>query len=249
MKLIFGLHAVKALLDYQEASNIQEVIFVSGKLNSRLASLLDLAKAKNISISRLTIKELDKKSSGHRHQGVIALGYQQNLSKNSVSSIDLFSLLEDLTKPALLLILDNIQDPHNLGACLRTANAAGVDAVIAPKDKSVGITPVVSKVASGADQVTPFYQVTNLARTLDQLKDLGIWILGAAGEGEAELYQQDFTGSVAVVMGNEGQGLRRLTKDKCDDIFKIPMLGSVESLNVSVAAAVCLYEVVRQRNI
>lgn len=247
MKLTFGLHAVRALLDYQEASCIQEIVFVSGKLNSRLASLMDLAKAKNIDISRLPIKDLDDKSNGQRHQGVIAFSQQSEFLKQKNNSLDLFSLLESLEKPALVLILDTIQDPHNLGACLRTANAAGVDAVIAPKDKSVGITPIVSKVACGADQVTPFYQVTNLARTIDQLKELGIWILGAAGEGDGELYQQDFKSPVAIVMGNEANGLRRLTKDKCDGIFKIPMFGSVESLNVSVATAICLYEAVRQR--
>lgn len=247
MKLTFGLHAVRALLEHQEAKHFQEIIFVAGKLNSRLASLMDLAKSKKIIISRLSIKDLDKKSEGHRHQGVIALSQLPEHSRCANNSLDLFGLLESLEKPALILILDTIQDPHNLGACLRTANAAGVDAVIAPKDKSVGITPVVSKVACGADQITPFYQVTNLARTIDQLKDLGIWVLGAAGEGEGELYQQDFNTPVAIVMGNEAQGLRRLTKDKCDGIFKIPMFGRVESLNVSVATAVCLYEAVRQR--
>ena len=247
MKNVFGLHAVRALLEYQDAHTIQEIFFVAGKLNARLASLMDLAKSKAIIVSRLSIKELDKKSDGHRHQGVIAIAQQQSSSSNFANALDLFSLLERLDKPALLLILDTIQDPHNLGACLRTANAAGVDAVIAPKDKSVGITPVVSKVACGADQVTPFYPVTNLARTIEQLQERGIWVLGAAGEGDSELYQQDFKSPVAIVMGNEGQGLRRLTKEKCDGIFNIPMLGSVESLNVSVATAVCLYEAVRQR--
>ena len=146
-------------------------------------------------------------------------------------------------------MLDGVQDPHNLGACFRSADAAGVHAIIAPKDKSVGITPVVSKVASGATETVPFVQVTNLARTLEQLKESGIWIYGAAGEAEQTLYQTDLTGPAAIVLGAEGEGLRRLTRERCDFLVKIPMQGAVSSLNVSVATGVFLFEAIRQRTV
>lgn len=150
--------------------------------------------------------------------------------------------------PPFLLILDTVQDPHNLGACLRSANAAGVHAVIIPKDKSVGMTDVVKKVACGAAEVTPVFQVTNLARTMESLKERGVWIYGTSDDATATIYQQNFHGPIALVMGNEGFGMRRLTRELCDFLFKIPMYGSVECLNVSVATGVCLFEVVRQRN-
>ncbi|HGX92090.1 MAG TPA: 23S rRNA (guanosine(2251)-2'-O)-methyltransferase RlmB, partial [Candidatus Tenderia sp.] len=146
-----------------------------------------------------------------------------------------------------LLILDGVQDPHNLGACLRSADAAGVDAVIVPKDKAAGLTPVVRKVACGAAESVPFYQVTNLARTLRELQELGVWLVGAAGEADTTVYQADLKGSLAIVMGAEEKGLRRLTREHCDSLIKIPMAGTVESLNVSVATGICLFEAVRQR--
>lgn len=157
------------------------------------------------------------------------------------------NFLDTIHTPPLLLILDTVQDPHNLGACLRSANAAGVHAVIAPKDKAAGITETVRHVARGAAEVTPFFQVTNLARTLQRLKERGIWIYGTADNAEKTLYEHKFTGSTAFIMGNEGFGLRRLTRDLCDFLFKIPMYGSVECLNVSVATGICLFEAVRQR--
>ncbi len=156
--------------------------------------------------------------------------------------------LNSIKEIPFLLILDTVQDPHNLGACLRSANAAGIQAVIIPKDKSVGITDVVRRVACGAAEVTPVFQVTNLARTIEILKERGIWIYGASDDAEATMYQQDFRGPAAIVMGNEGFGLRRLTRDLCDFLFKIPMHGSVECLNVSVATGISLFEVVRQRS-
>lgn len=160
---------------------------------------------------------------------------------------DLPELLREKTRPCLILVLDGVQDPHNLGACLRSADAAGVDAVIAPIDRSAGLTPVVRKVAAGAADSVPFYQVTNLVRTLEQLKQAGVWVFGATDAADESLYRQDFKGSVAVVMGAEGSGLRRLTTAACDGLFSIPMAGSVSSLNVSVATGVTLFEVVRQR--
>ena len=156
-------------------------------------------------------------------------------------------MIEASTSPPLLLVLDGITDPHNLGACLRTADASGVLAVIAPKDKSVGLTPTVRKVASGAAETVPFVQVTNLARTLDQLKARGVWVVGTADDGEASIHEADLKGPLALVMGAEGKGMRRLTREKCDVLVRIPMLGQVESLNVSVATGVCLYEALRQR--
>ncbi|MCP4283408.1 MAG: 23S rRNA (guanosine(2251)-2'-O)-methyltransferase RlmB, partial [Gammaproteobacteria bacterium] len=158
------------------------------------------------------------------------------------------NLLINLDEPPFLLILDGVQDPHNLGACLRSADGAGVHAVIAPKDRSVGLTPVVRKVASGAAESTPFFQVTNLARTLKQLKrDYNLWLVGTAGESEQNMYTADLTGPLALVMGGEEKGMRRLTRDSCDYLVRLPMHGAVESLNVSVATGVCLYEALRQR--
>jgi 23S rRNA (guanosine2251-2'-O)-methyltransferase len=163
------------------------------------------------------------------------------------SEAELTALLDRLEQPPFLLLLDEITDPHNLGACLRTAEAVGVQAVIAPRDNAVGLTPVVCKVASGAAETLPYFQVTNLVRVMDDLKARGIWLTGTAGEAESELYQVDFTGAIGLVMGSEGSGLRRLTRDHCDRLVRLPMCGQVESLNVSVAAGVCLYEALRQR--
>jgi len=157
-------------------------------------------------------------------------------------------LLQNANQPPLVLILDGIQDPHNLGACFRSADAFGVNLIIAPKDKSAGITPVVSKVASGAVDTIPFVPVTNLVRVMEQLKELGLWIYGAAGEASQSLYQTDLTGSAAIVLGSEGSGMRRLTREHCDVLINIPMLGSVSSLNISVAAGIFLFEATRQRS-
>jgi len=156
-------------------------------------------------------------------------------------------LLDQLAEPPFLLVLDQVQDPHNLGACLRSADAAGVHGVIAPRDNAVGLTPTVHKVASGAARTVPFFQVTNLARVLRTLKERGIWLVGAAGEAEQSIYQADLTGPLALVMGAEDTGLRRLTREECDFLVRIPMRGHVESLNVSVATGVVLFEALRQR--
>ena len=189
-------------------------------------------------------QELDRVTEEANHQGVLAYCETARV----YSEQDLGRLLESIAQPPLILVLDGIQDPHNLGACFRSADAAGVHLIIAPKDKSVGLTPVVSKVASGATETIPFVQVTNLARTLEKLKELGIWIYGAAGEAEQSIYQTNMTGPAAIVLGSEGEGLRRLTREHCDVLVKIPMHGTVSSLNVSVAAGVMLFEVLRQRN-
>lgn len=238
---VVGIHSVQALLEHH-ASTVTAIFFFQSSLNERLATLRTRAQDQHIPVHYVSAEELDQRAHQQKHQGVIA--YIQTTQQKMP---DLMDWLGQVKGPIFLLILDTIQDPHNLGACLRTADAAGVHAVIAPKDKSVGLTPVVRKVACGADQTVPFFQVTNLARTLEQLKDAGIWLYGATAEALPSLYEQEFTGHIGLVMGNEGSGMRRLTQETCDMLFHIPMKGRVESLNVSVATAVCLYEVVRQR--
>ncbi|MEO8400718.1 MAG: 23S rRNA (guanosine(2251)-2'-O)-methyltransferase RlmB [Gammaproteobacteria bacterium] len=240
--LVFGLHAVQAILTTQP-KRIERLIILKERHDQKIQNLLDLAKQNHIKIELVPRHELDRIADQENHQGVIAFCQRaKNLSES-----DLETLLDAIKGPVLLLILDGIQDPHNLGACLRSADAAGVHAVIAPRDKSVGLTPTVSKVASGAAESVPFIQVTNLARTLRMLQDRNIWIYGAAGEADKTLYQSDLKGSIAVVLGAEGAGLRRLTRDHCDQLLKIPMHGSVSSLNVSVATGIFLFEAVRQR--
>ena len=188
-------------------------------------------------------KKLDRLAENNNHQGiVIEVEMPAELSES-----DLKTAVENLTETALFLVLDNVQDPHNLGACLRTADATGVHGVIITKDNATGITPTVCKVASGAAETVPVYQVTNLARTLRWLKGEGLWIMGAAGETAQTIYSTDFSVPMALVVGTEGKGLRRLTKEQCDVLVSVPMLGKVESLNLSVATGVLLYEAVRQR--
>lgn len=239
---IFGLHAVQALLENHPERVIRLCVQIERR-DKKIDSLMQLAKQKRITIEQLPREELDRLTQIANHQGVLA--YTQK--SKTMTEADLKQLIENLDEPPFLLILDGVQDPHNLGACFRSADAAGIHAIIAPKDKSVGITPVVSKVASGATETVPFIQVTNLARTLETLKELGVWIYGAAGEAEKTLYQTDLSGPIAIVLGAEGEGLRRLTRDLCDGLVKIPMHGSVSSLNVSVATGIFLFEAVRQR--
>jgi len=202
------------------------------------------AQAGGITVHCVPRAELDALVGGARHQGVVARG----TAPPQRSEVDLDAVLAGQTKAAFLLVLDGVQDPHNLGACLRSADAAGVQAVIAPKDRSVSLTPTVRKVASGAAEAVPFIQVTNLARTLRELKQAGIWLVGTAGEAGTSLFEADLAGPLALVMGAEGKGLRRLTRETCDTLVHIPMAGSVASLNVSVATGICLFEAVRQRN-
>ncbi len=242
MNIVFGIHAVEAAL---KKSAVNELwLDERQKPNPRLSKLIDLAKRERVKIVRRSREELDQLAEGERHQGVLAHLAQDTAA---VKQQDLMSLIDGLDHPPFLLVLDGVTDPHNLGACLRSANAVGVDAVIAPKDKAVGLTPVVRKVACGAAEDTPFYQVTNLARTLRDLQQAGVWLIGAAGETDDSLYQADLRGPLALVLGAEGGGLRRLTREHCDLLVKIPMAGSVESLNVSVATGICLFEALRQR--
>ena len=242
---IFGIHAVQSILDNQ-SERVINIFVVQSKSNARIKELIKLAKHKKCSLQTVDQLTFDKKFSveGSRHQG-IAAELQPQKAKNEN---DLKSIIENASGSKLFLILDGITDPHNLGACLRSADAFGVHAVIAPKDKSASLCATACKVACGAAETVPFIQVTNLARTLQYLQQEGVWIYGAAGETDSSLYQIDFTGSVAIAMGAEAKGLRRLTRENCDQLFAIPMLGTVESLNVSVATGICLSEVARQRS-
>lgn len=238
----FGLHAVTALIE-KHPERIIRLLVAEERGDKKIAALLKLARRTSVDITQASHAELDGLTGGGNHQGVAALCAKAR----TYSESDLTALLEELTEPAFFLILDGVQDPHNLGACFRSADAAGVHAIIAPRDNAVSITPTVSKVACGAAETVPFIQVTNLARTMDVLKEQGVWLYGAAGEANESLYKTDFRGAIAVVLGSEGEGLRRLTRDKCDGLVKIPMRGTVESLNVSVATGICLFEVLRQR--
>jgi 23S rRNA (guanosine2251-2'-O)-methyltransferase len=241
--LIYGMHAVHTALTHSPQS-IVEIWLDLNRNDSRIAEIHRLAQKMGLPHHETPRQQLDHLLPGVKHQGVIAHCKMPGM----LSENDLFAMLDNLHNSALLLILDGVQDPHNLGACLRSADGAGVDAVIIPKDKSVGLTPTVAKVASGALHNVPVVQVTNLARTMDQLKKAGIWLVGMDDKGEQTLYQVDLTIPVAIAMGAEGTGLRRLSKEKCDFLVKLPMTGVVESLNVSVAAGICLYEAMRQRN-
>jgi 23S rRNA (guanosine2251-2'-O)-methyltransferase len=214
-------------------------------VESLLAALIAAAEARGIPVHRLSGRELDRLLPGVRHQGVIAAIEPQETEDRQER--DLPAFLEGLETPAFLLVLDGVQDPHNLGACLRTADAAGVHAVIVPRDRAAGITPVVRKVASGAAETVPLFRVTNLARCLRALKQAGVWIHGASDDAGSTLYETDLRGPLAIVLGGEGKGLRRLTRELCDFLVAIPMAGRVESLNVSVAAGVLLFEARRQR--
>ena len=241
---VFGLHAVAALLEH-EPGRVTRLWVLASRKDARLNRLVDLARKRGVPINESTRVELDSLAEGARHQGVVAAYAGESAP---LGEADLERLLDAVQEgPALVLVLDGVQDPHNLGACLRTADAAGAHAVVAPRDQAVGLTPAVLKVASGAAESVPFVQVTNLARTLRALKDRGLKVVGAAGEAEQSVFAADLSGPLALVMGGEGGGLRRLTREQCDALVRIPMAGAVESLNVSVAAAVCLYEVVRQR--
>jgi 23S rRNA (guanosine2251-2'-O)-methyltransferase len=243
MELVYGLHAVDALLR-QQPEQVQRLWLQDARKDKRIAAIIELAGNQGIALERLSREQLDDKVQG-RHQGVVA---EVQPGERKWDEAALNQLLDSLDQPALLLVLDGVTDPHNLGACLRSADAAGVHAVIVPKDKAADLTPTVRKVACGAAEVVPFVRVTNLARTLEGLKERGIWLFGAAGEADKSIYNNDLTSSMALLMGSEGAGLRRLTREACDYLVKLPMAGSVSSLNVSVATGICLFEVVRQRD-
>lgn len=244
---LYGIHACQSALE-QHPDRVRELLVLKGRQDQRIQRLIDLNREAGLKFRWVPRQEFDRLLhreglSEARHQGVLL----QTLAAPVMTEDDLDTLLSQLERPALLLVLDGVTDPHNIGACLRSCDAAGADAVIVPKDKSGSLTPTAVKTASGAAETVPFVTVTNLARTLDGLKQRGIWVWGAAGEATASVYQCDFTVSTALVLGAEGKGLRRLTRETCDALFNIPMGGQVSSLNVSVAAGVCLFEAVRQR--
>lgn len=241
---IYGIHAVNAFLT-NAPERLIEVFVLKGREDKRLQPLLNELYQLGISVQFLNRQTLDKKADGEVHQGVIA----RVQPAKELNESDLDRILQQKAQP-LLLVLDGVTDPHNLGACLRTADAAGVDAVIVPKDKSAQLTSIARKVACGAAEVMPLIRVTNLARTLRELQqDHNIWVVGTAGEATETLFQSKLTGGLALVMGAEGEGMRRLTRECCDQLISIPMAGSVSSLNVSVATGVCLFEIVRQRSL
>jgi len=237
-----GIHAVRILLE-QRPRQVLRVLLGQGKDARRLAEVRALAERAGIPVVPAEDALLEQRAQGARHQGVVA-----EIATGPVDpETQLEEALERCSGPPLVLVLDGVQDPHNLGACLRSADAAGAAAVIVPRDRATGLTPVVRKVAAGAAETVPLVSVVNLARCLRELKERGIWLVGTGGEAPGSLYEADLAGPVALVLGSESAGLRRLTRETCDQLVSIPMAGAVESLNVSVAAGVALFEAVRQR--
>ena len=239
--VVFGVHAVRTLLQ-QHPKRVTALYIQKGREDARITQVMQIAQTAGVRIESRDARELDRLAGNEHHQGVC-------LQIQAVGPLGEGALDEllDRTPTPFLLVLDGVQDPHNLGACLRTAEGAGVSAVIVPRDRAAGLSPTVRKVASGAAETMPLIQVTNLARTLRWLKEREIWIVGADDEADHSLYQAKLTGPLALVLGAEGAGLRRLTRETCDALVSIPMMGVVESLNVSVATGVMLYEAVRQR--
>ena len=240
-EFVYGIHAVKSLLA-REPERFIEAYILKGREDDRLMPIINELQKLGVTVQSMGRKALDDKSYGASHQGVIA----KVKPAKQLNEHDLDNILAKHDAP-LLLVLDGVTDPHNLGACLRNADAAGVAAIIVPKDKSAPMNATVSKVACGAAEVVPLVRVTNLARTMRALQEQGVWFVGTAGEATHDIYQSKLTGPLAIVMGAEGDGMRRLTRETCDDLIKIPMAGSVSSLNVSVASGICLFEAVRQR--
>ena len=239
-RILYGFHSVTSRLR-QSPDSVKELYVDAAREDRRVQELLKTAEERGARIMRVDEKRLDGLTHHARHQGVAARVEIARLPTH------IEDVLDGLEEPPLLLILDGVTDPHNLGACLRVADAMGVHAVVAPKDRAVGITAVVSKVASGAAETVPYIAVTNLARAMRELKERGIWILGAEERAEGDLYEAKLAGPIAWALGAEGEGMRRLTREHCDILVRIPMLGSVESLNVSVTAGICLAETRRQR--
>jgi 23S rRNA (guanosine2251-2'-O)-methyltransferase len=238
---LYGLHSIAATLN-NEPERILEIMAAKGRVDERMNDVVKLARQQGISVQFVQRKTLDDKSNGEQHQGIMARAKPARI----LVEADLDAIIALQATP-FLLVLDGVTDPHNLGACLRNADAAGVHAVIVPKDNSASITPVVRKVAVGAAETVPLIQITNLARTLKHLQQSGIWVVGTAGEAEQLIYDVKLIGAVALVMGAEGKGMRRLTRETCDELVKLPMAGEISSLNVSVASGICLFEIVRQR--
>ena len=244
MKLdqVFGIHAVTTLLN-RDPERVKRLFIVQGRVDPKVEKILTLAHQSGVHVETISKHRLDERVDGV-HQGVLAEAKPLPI----LGDKELFKLMDEVTQAPLLLVLDGVTDPHNLGACLRTADAAGVAAVIAPRDKSAPLNATAIKVACGAADAVPYFQVTNLSRTLNQLQERGVWVVGTAGEAQGSIYQTDLTGPLALVMGAEGKGMRRLTREQCDLLIKIPMAGEVSSLNVSVATGVTLFEIVRQRS-
>ena len=240
-KVLFGFHAVGVRLKTAPRSII-ELYADPSRRDARMRQFLAKAQEAGVRVIEADSLRIAKLAGSHGHQGVAA----RVEPLPTTHSLD--DLLDSISSPPLLLVLDGVTDPHNLGACLRVADGAGAHAVIAPKDHAVGINATVAKVASGAAETVPYFMVTNLARTLGELKERSIWCLGTADDAPRTIYQADFKGPMALVLGAEGSGMRQLTRKTCDELVAIPMRGGVESLNVSVAAGVCLYEALRQRS-
>lgn len=241
-RFIFGFHAVTSRLR-QNPGSVKEIFIDTARDDQRARGLIKLAENRKIHVISCAGSKLTSMAGNDRHQGVVA-----NIDVTR-SYVDIDDILDTLTEPARLLVLDGIQDPHNLGACFRVADAFGVHAVIAPKDRAVGLTAAVYKVSSGAADTVPYITVTNLARTLKQLKDHGVWVFGTAEDAEHDLIHFPIKGAVAWVFGSEEKGLRRLTRECCDQLVRIPMLGSIESLNIAVSAGICLFETHRQQSL
>jgi 23S rRNA (guanosine2251-2'-O)-methyltransferase len=239
-RILAGFHAVNARL--RHAPQTIEVIYVDARRrDGRMAQLQQRAAEAKVKLVPADPERLRSMAGEAPHQGVVAVATQLD------QALSLDDVLDDVRPDTLLLLLDGVTDPRNLGACLRVAEAAGVHAVIVPRDRSVGLTPAALKAAAGAAEAVPLIAVTNLARAMDDLRDAGVRLVGAAGEAEQSLFDMDLTGPLAWVLGAEGSGLRRLTRERCDALARIPIIGQVESLNVSVATGICLYEAVRQR--
>lgn len=239
---VYGLHAVRALLARRPEA-VRRLVVQAGRSDARLGALVAVARERSIPVDTRAAAELDKLAGHGVHQGAVA----RVEPAAPLDEDELLTRIERAAGPPLVLVLDGVTDPHNLGACLRTADAAGCDAVIVPRDRASGLTPVVRKVAAGAAETVAFAQVTNLARTLRDLKERELWIVGTDGEADRLHYEASLTGPLAVVLGAEGTGMRRLTREHCDLVVRLPMQGAVESLNVSVATGVVLYEALRQR--
>lgn len=242
---LYGIHALTAVLE-REPQRILEIYIAKGRDDERLHTLINLARKNGLGIQFCSKKILDDKAQGESHQGVVARAQPaKTLSENDLDEI--ITHAHNMGKAPFLLVLDGVTDPHNLGAVLRSADAAGVDAVIVTKDKSASLNATVRKVACGAADVIPLIQVTNLSRTLAELQEKAIWVVGTAGEAKQSVFDCTMKGPIALVMGAEGKGMRRLTRERCDELIKLPMHGTVSSLNVSVATGICLYEILRQR--
>jgi 23S rRNA (guanosine2251-2'-O)-methyltransferase len=242
--IIYGIHAVEAALRKQP-ENVLQVFVQQGRHDKRIKKLIDIASNSGVSLQAIANNKLAEKCAKARHQGVVA-----EIRQSQSNTVSLDDLLQK--EHLLLLVLDEVQDPHNIGACLRTADAVGVDAVIVSKNRSPALTPVIRNVASGAVETVPYVMVSNLARALQQIRDSQVWVIGTSGDASQTIYQASQTikpgQSLALVMGSEGKGMRRLTRESCDELVSIPMQGSVESLNISVATAVCLYEIRRSQD-